>query len=68
MIQTWLKTARVGSSSNPGWVSLRKLCRAGGTVAGSSVSSSGPGLPPVLASGAAAAASRGRSVEAIVKP
>ena len=33
MIQTWLKTARVGSSSKPGWVSLRKLCRAGGTVA-----------------------------------
>ena len=49
MIQTWLKTARVGSSSNPGWVSLKKLSRAGGTEAAVSVSSSVPVAPPVVA-------------------
>ena len=32
------------------------------------MSSSGPGLPPLLASGAAAAASSGRSVVAIANP
>ena len=63
----WTSTGPL-AQPKPGWVSLRKDCSAGGTVFASSVSSSGPGLPPVLASAAPAGGSSGRATFAIVNP